>query len=47
MNPVLHLSASDWLSMFNHYASLSLLAVGGPSPPHPTCTAIWWMKRTG
>lgn len=29
MNPVLHLSASDWLSMFNHFASLSLLAVGG------------------
>ena len=29
MNPVLHLSASDWLSLFNHFASLSLLAVGG------------------
>jgi len=29
MNPVLHMSVSDWLSMFNHYASLSLLAVGG------------------
>jgi chromate transporter len=29
MNPVLHLSPADWLSMFNHYASLSLLAVGG------------------
>jgi chromate transporter len=29
MNPVLHLSAQDWLSLFNHFASLSLLAVGG------------------
>ena len=29
MNPVLHMGAADWLSMFNHYASLSLLAVGG------------------
>ena len=29
MNPVLALSASDWLSLFNHFASLSLLAVGG------------------
>ncbi len=29
MNPVLHLAQADWLSMFNHFASLSLLAVGG------------------
>ncbi len=29
MNPVLDLSANDWLSLFNHFASLSLLAVGG------------------
>lgn len=29
MNPVLHLGAADWLSMFQHFASLSLLAVGG------------------
>jgi chromate transporter len=29
MNPVLDLSASDWLSLFNHFTSLSLLAVGG------------------
>ena len=29
MNPVLHLSSADWLSMFQHFASLSLLAVGG------------------
>ena len=29
MNPVLHLSASDWLGLFTHFASLSLLAVGG------------------
>ena len=29
MNPVLHLAPADWLSMFNHFASLSLLAVGG------------------
>jgi chromate transporter len=29
MNPLLHMTPSDWLSMFNHYASLSLLAVGG------------------
>jgi chromate transporter len=29
MNPVLDLSASDWLSLFNHFATLSLLAVGG------------------
>ncbi len=29
MNPALHLSAQDWLSLFNHFASLSLLAVGG------------------
>ena len=29
MNPVLHLSAADWWDMFQHFASLSLLAVGG------------------
>ena len=29
MNPVLQLSPHDWLSLFNHFASLSLLAVGG------------------
>jgi chromate transporter len=29
MNPVLHLGASDWLGLFMHFASLSLLAVGG------------------
>ena len=29
MNPVLQLTPSDWLSLFNHFASLSLLAVGG------------------
>ena len=29
MNPVLHLSSADWLDMFQHFASLSLLAVGG------------------
>lgn len=29
MSPVLQLSAQDWLSLFNHFASLSLLAVGG------------------
>lgn len=29
MNPVLNLSAADWLQLFEHFASLSLLAVGG------------------
>ncbi len=29
MSPVLHLSPADWLGMFQHFASLSLLAVGG------------------
>ena len=29
MNPVLQLTAQDWLSLFNHFLSLSLLAVGG------------------
>jgi len=29
MNPVLQFSAADWWSMFQHFASLSLLAVGG------------------
>jgi chromate transporter len=29
MNPVLDLSASDWLALFQHFAMLSLLAVGG------------------
>ena len=29
MNPVLHLNGADWLDMFQHFASLSLLAVGG------------------
>ncbi len=29
MNPVLTLTAADWLDMFQHFASLSLLAVGG------------------
>ena len=29
MNPVLSLQASDWLALFQHFATLSLLAVGG------------------
>ena len=29
MNPALTLTAADWLGMFQHFASLSLLAVGG------------------
>ena len=29
MNPVLQLTAADWLNLFNHFAALSLLAVGG------------------
>ena len=29
MNPVLQLTATDWLSLFNYFAALSLLAVGG------------------
>lgn len=29
MNPVLHLTPGDWVGLFNHFASLSLLAVGG------------------
>ena len=29
MNPVLQLTATDWLNLFNHFAALSLLAVGG------------------
>jgi chromate transporter len=29
MNPVLQLTPGDWISLFNHFASLSLLAVGG------------------
>lgn len=29
MNPVLNLGTGDWLGMFQHFASLSLLAVGG------------------
>jgi chromate transporter len=29
MNPVLQLSVADWLELFEHFASLSLLAVGG------------------
>ena len=29
MTPVLHLGSADWLGMFQHFASLSLLAVGG------------------
>jgi chromate transporter len=29
MNEILHLNWSDWLQLFGHYASLSLLAVGG------------------
>lgn len=35
MNPVLQLSAQDWLSLFNHFASLSLLAVGGAMTTAP------------
>lgn len=27
--PVIHLAATDWLSLFGHYLSLSLLSVGG------------------
>ena len=29
MNPVLNLDSAQWLDMFQHFASLSLLAVGG------------------
>ena len=29
MNPLLQLTATDWLNLFNHFAALSLLAVGG------------------
>jgi chromate transporter len=29
MNPVLQLTTADWLNLFNHFAALSLLAVGG------------------
>ncbi len=29
MNPALQLGAADWLDLFQHFASLSLLAVGG------------------
>ncbi|MBI2772263.1 MAG: chromate transporter [Burkholderiales bacterium] len=29
MNPVLHLTAADWLTLFGHFLSLSLLSVGG------------------
>ena len=29
MTPILHLNAADWLAMFQHFAALSLLAVGG------------------
>jgi chromate transporter len=29
MSPVLQMTPLDWLSMFNHFTSLSLLAVGG------------------
>ncbi len=29
MNPVLDLQLSDWVNLFHHFASLSLLAVGG------------------
>ena len=29
MNPVLHLTPADWLTLFGHFLSLSLLSVGG------------------
>ena len=29
MNPLLHLASADWLALFLHFASLSLLGVGG------------------
>ncbi|MEP6792396.1 MAG: chromate transporter, partial [Ramlibacter sp.] len=29
MNPVLHMTAADWLTLFGHFLSLSLLSVGG------------------
>ena len=29
MNPVLHLTGADWLTLFAHFLSLSLLSVGG------------------
>jgi len=29
MNPVLQMSAMDWLALFQHFAALSLLAIGG------------------
>ncbi len=29
MNPVVHLDAASWWSLFQHFATLSLLAVGG------------------
>ena len=29
MNPALHMAAADWLALFGHFLSLSLLSVGG------------------
>ncbi len=35
MNPALHLAAADWLALFLHFASLSLLGVGGAITTSP------------
>ncbi len=48
MNPVLDLGWAQWLQLFTHFASLSLLAVGGAittapmprrAPATPGCSA--------
>ncbi|MEY3945224.1 MAG: hypothetical protein RIS04_1642 [Pseudomonadota bacterium] len=49
MNPVLNLSAADWLQLFEHFASLSLLAVGGAITTAPDMhrylvTQLGWLS---
>jgi chromate transporter len=41
------MGAADWLTLFTHFLSLSLLAVGGAITTAPTCTATWSERSTG
>lgn len=42
------LAAADWLAIFTHFLSLSLLAIGGAiTTARRTCTAIWSRSTLG
>jgi chromate transporter len=43
----LNLSAGDWLTLFLHFASLSLLSVGGAITTSTDMHRFWWTAKAG